>query len=158
MWLGPSHRQAKHNEKISGVDGLLTSCGDAQKESENKAFIPVFDPIQSVKSTNTVMLRYTRVSQKSGTSTLASLSTAKPLSTCNYTSNNGRSIRSLEILPSAHARTHTHKHTVLSEVHRSLVSAEVCMWLGLSHRQAKHNEKTLEFMGSLTSCEDTKET
>ena len=35
--------------------------------------------------------------------------------------------------------------------------AEVCMWLGLSHRQAKHNEKTLEFMGSLTPCEDTKE-
>ena len=79
MWLGPSHRQAKHNEKNSGVDGSLTYCGDAQKESENKAFIPVFDPIQSVKSTKTVMLRYTRVSQKSGTSTLASLSTAKPL-------------------------------------------------------------------------------
>ena len=31
------------------------------------------------------------------------------------------------------------------------------MWLGLSHRQAKHNEKTLELMGSLTRCEDTKE-
>ena len=73
MWLGPSHRQAKHNEKISGVDGSLTSCGDAQKESENKAFIPVFDPIQSVKSTKTVMLRYTRISQQSGASTLASL-------------------------------------------------------------------------------------
>ena len=71
MWLGPSHRQAKHNEKNSGVDGSLTGCGDAQKESENKAFIPVFDPIQSVKSTKTVMLRYTRVSQKSGKSTLA---------------------------------------------------------------------------------------
>ena len=28
------------------------------------------------------------------------------------------------------------------------------MWLGPSHRQAKHNEKTLEFMGSLTACED----
>ena len=73
MWLGPSHRQAKDNEKNSGVDGSLTRCGDAQKESENKAFIPVFDPIQSVKSTKTVMLRYTRVSQKSGISTLASL-------------------------------------------------------------------------------------
>ena len=36
-------------------------------------------------------------------------------------------------------------------------SPEVCMWLGLSHRQAKHNEKTLELMGSLTPCEDTKE-
>ena len=64
MWLGPSHRQAKDNEKNSGVDGSLTYCGDAQKESENKAFIPVFDPIQSVKSTNKVMLCYTRVSQK----------------------------------------------------------------------------------------------
>ena len=71
MWLGPSHRQAKHNEKISGVDGSLTSCGDAQKESENNAFIPVFDPIQSVKSTNKVTLRYTRVSQKPVKSTLA---------------------------------------------------------------------------------------
>ena len=71
MWLGPSHRQAKHNEKNSGVDGSLTYCGDAQKESENKAFIPVFDPIQSVKSTNKVTLRYTRVSQKPGKSTLA---------------------------------------------------------------------------------------
>ena len=63
MWLGPSHRQAKHNEKISGVDGSLTSCGDAQKESENNAFIPVFDPIQSVKSTNAVMLRHTHMRQ-----------------------------------------------------------------------------------------------
>ena len=35
--------------------------------------------------------------------------------------------------------------------------AEVCMWLGPSHRQAKHNEKTLELIGSLTNCEDAKE-
>ena len=63
MWLGLSHRQAKHNEKNSGVDGSLTGCGDAQKESENKAFIPVFDPIQSVKSTNAVMLSYTHIRQ-----------------------------------------------------------------------------------------------
>ena len=56
MWLGPSHRQAKHNEKNSGVDRSLTGCGDAQKESENKAFIQVFHPIQSVKSTNKVTL------------------------------------------------------------------------------------------------------
>ena len=63
MWLGPSHRQAKDNEKNSGVDGSLTSCGDAQKESENKAFIQVFHPIQSVKSTNKVMLRYTHIRQ-----------------------------------------------------------------------------------------------
>ena len=73
MWLDPSQRQAKDNEKNSGVDGSLTYCGDAQKESENKAFIPVFDPIQSVKSTNTVMLCYTRIRQKSGASALASL-------------------------------------------------------------------------------------
>ena len=76
---GSLSQTSKAQRKHSGVDGSLTSCGDAQKESENKAFIPVFDPIQSVKSTKTVMLRYTRVSQKSGTSTLASLSTAKPL-------------------------------------------------------------------------------
>ena len=56
MWLDPSHRQAKDNEKISGVDGSLTNCGDAQKESENKVFIQVFHPIQSVKSTNAVTL------------------------------------------------------------------------------------------------------
>jgi hypothetical protein len=63
MWLGPSHRQAKDNEKNSGVDGSLTGCGDAQKESENKAFIQVFHPIQSVKSTNAVMLRHTHIRQ-----------------------------------------------------------------------------------------------
>ena len=56
MWLNPSQRQAKDNEKNSGVDGSLTGCGDAQKESENKAFIQVFHPIQSVKSTNKVTL------------------------------------------------------------------------------------------------------
>ena len=71
------------------------------------------------------------------------LSDAKPFGTCNYTSNNGRSIRGLEILPSAHMRTNTHKHTALSEVHRSVVGAEVCMWLDPSHRQAKDNEKKL---------------
>ena len=58
------------------------------------------------------------------TDLLSALSTAKPLSTCNYTSNNGRWMRGLEILPTAHARTHTHKHTALSEVHRSVVGAE----------------------------------
>ena len=63
MWLGPSHRQAEDNEKNSGVDGSLTSCGDAQKESENNAFIQVFHPMQSVKSTNEVMLRYTHIRQ-----------------------------------------------------------------------------------------------
>ena len=40
-----------------------------------------------------------------------------------------------------HTHAHTHKHTALSEMHRSLVSAEVCMWLDPSHRQAKDNEK-----------------
>ena len=63
MWLNPSQRQAKDNEKNSGVDGSLTGCGDAQKESENKAFIQVFHPIQSVKSTKTVMLRHTHMRQ-----------------------------------------------------------------------------------------------
>ena len=47
--------------------------------------------------------------------------------------------------------THAHRESLVSRV------AEVCMWLGLSHRQAKHNGKTLELMGSLTPCEDTKE-
>ena len=88
--------------------GSLTPCEDAQKGSENKAFIQVFHPIQSVKqsvkSNNKAMIHSHLTKQ--GASTLASL---------------------------------------------------VCLWLGPSHRQAKHNEKTLEFMGSLTSCEDTKE-
>ena len=58
------HRQAsKAQRKISGVDGSLTFCGDAQKESENNAFIQVFHPMQSVKSTNEVMLRYTHIRQ-----------------------------------------------------------------------------------------------
>ena len=48
-------------------------------------------------------------------------------------------------------KTHTSLHSLLHGV------AEVCIWLGPSHRQAKHNEKTLELMGSLTGCEDTKE-
>ena len=56
-------KPAKHNEKNSGVDGSLTYCGDAQKESENNAFIQVFHPMQSVKSTNEVMLRYTHIRQ-----------------------------------------------------------------------------------------------
>ena len=63
MWWVRLTRQAKQNEKISGVDGSLTVCEDAQKESENKAFIQVFHPIQSVKSTNAVMLRHTHIRQ-----------------------------------------------------------------------------------------------
>ena len=62
-------------KKNSGVDGSLTYCGDAQKESENKAFIPVFDPIQSVKSNNKAMIHSHLTTQ--GASTLASLSPAK---------------------------------------------------------------------------------
>ena len=54
-WV-PLTDKTKDNEKNSGVDGSLTNCGDAQKESENKAFIQVFHPIQSVKSTNAVTL------------------------------------------------------------------------------------------------------
>ena len=46
---------------------------------------------------------------------------------------------------------HAHKQALVSGV------AEVCMWLGPSHRKAKHNGKTLELMGSLTNCEDAKE-
>ena len=46
---------------------------------------------------------------------------------------------------------HAHKQSLVFRV------AEVCKWLGLSHRHAKHNENTLELMGSLTPCEDTKE-
>ena len=169
---GSLSHTGKSQRKNSGVDGPLTSCGDAQKESENKAFIQVFHPIQSVKSTNAVMLRHTHIRQdqhvivgvaehrqathehmsnvdingqarsqtqahelsgsltpcedaqnrrrhpdRSRTKKIVSvsqtvLSTAKSLSTCNYTSNNGRSIQGLEILPAAHAYTHTHKHTV----------------------------------------------
>ena len=45
-----------------------------------------------------------------------------------------------------------HKELLVSGV------AEVCMWLGPSHRQAKHNEKNSGVDGSLTACEDTKET
>ena len=37
MWWVRLTRQAKQNEKLSGVDGSLTVCEDAQKESENKA-------------------------------------------------------------------------------------------------------------------------
>ena len=45
---------------------------------------------------------------------------AKPPSTCNYTSNIGGWMRGLEILPPAH----THTHTALSEMHRSLGHTE----------------------------------
>ena len=69
-------------------------------------------------------------------------------------------MRGLEILPTAHARTHTHKHTALSEVHRSVVGAE--------HRQATHEHmsnvdingqarsqtQAHELSGALTDCED----
>ena len=73
MWLGPSHRQAKDNEKNSGVDGSLTYCGDAQDEGRKQGVMQAFHPIQSVKSTNTMITCYTHVKSKSGASTLASL-------------------------------------------------------------------------------------
>ena len=82
------------------------------------------------------------------TDLLSALSTAKPLSTCNYTSHMGRSIRGLEILPTAHAHTRTQKHTALSEMHRSLVSA--CGWVPLTDKQ-RTTTKTLELMGHLRS-------
>ena len=128
--------QARSQTQAHELSGSLTPCEDAQ----NKRRHPDRSRTKKIVS----------VSQ-------TALSNAKPLRTCNYTSNNGRSIRGLEILPTAHARTHTHTNITLSAMKRSLVSAEVCMWLGLSHRQAKHNENTLELMGSLTPCEDTKE-
>ena len=125
---------------------------------------------------------------KSGVQTLASLSTAKLIGTCNYTSHMGRWMRGLEILPPAHARTHTHTQTQLCQKCTDLLSAlstcseqcrhqwirvdgnlrterlrrqapssqsfahkknrqcfsngaEVCMWLGPPHRQAKHKRK-----------------
>ena len=62
MWLGPSHRQAKQNGKTLELIGSLTICGDAQKES-NKAASQPFRHIQSVKSTNKAMIRYTRIKQ-----------------------------------------------------------------------------------------------
>ena len=80
MWLGLSHRQAKHNEKTLEFMGSLTPCEDAQKGSENKAFIQVFHPIQSVKqsvkSNNKAMIHSHLTTQ--GASTLASLSMEYP--------------------------------------------------------------------------------
>ena len=113
------------------------------------AGIPIVHAQKKIVSVSQTALRCQKC-----TDLLSALSNAKPLRTCNYTSNNGRSIRGLEILPTAHARTHTHKHTALSEVHRSVVGAEVCMWLGPSHRQAKDNEKNSGVDGSLTGCGD----
>ena len=52
---------------------------------------------------------------------------------------------------------HAHKQSLVSRIADNVGVAEVCIWLGPSHRQAKHNENTLELMGSLTPCEDTKE-
>ena len=75
-------------------------------QTEEVAFIQVFHPIQSVKTTNKAMLCYSRTK---------------------------------------------------SSQRVKIGVAEVCIWLAPSHRQAKHNGKTLELMGSLTLCEDTKE-
>ena len=108
-WVRLTDKQS--TMKDSGIDRVTYVLWRCTEGVQKQGVIHVFDPIQSVQATNTVMLRYTRISQKIGASTLASLSTAKPLSTCNYTSNNGRWMRGLEILPTAHARTHTHKHT-----------------------------------------------
>ena len=107
-WVRLTGKQSTIKDSlVDRITYVLWRCTEGVRK---QGVIHVFDPIQSVKSTNTVMLRYTRISQKSGASTLASLSVA-----------------------------------------------QACMWLGPSHRQAKHNEKTLELMGSLTPCEDTKE-
>ena len=95
------HRQATH-EHMSNVDingqarsqtqahelsGSLTLCEDAQNESENKAFIQAFHRIQSVKSTNRVMLCYTRAKSSQCVNVgVAEQRQATPR-TCNYTSN-----------------------------------------------------------------------
>ena len=39
--------------------GSLTPCEDAQNEGRKQGVIHVFHPIQSVKSTNTMITRYT---------------------------------------------------------------------------------------------------
>ena len=59
--------------------GHLPTVEMRRMQTEKVAFIQVFHPIQSVKSTNTMITRYTHVKSKSGASTLASLSNAKPL-------------------------------------------------------------------------------
>ena len=68
----------------------------------------------------------------------AGLSTAKPLSTCNHTSNNGRWMRCLEILPTAHARTHTHTNTQRCQKCTDLLSAlrSACDWVRLTGKQS----------------------
>ena len=118
--VSAEHRQATH-EHMSNVDingqarsqtqahelsGSLTPCEDAQNQRRH----PDRSRTKKIVSVSQTVL-----------------STAKPLSTCNYTSNNGRWMRGLEILPPAHMRTNTHKHTALSEVHRSVVGAEPLM-------------------------------
>ena len=133
------HGQARSQTQAHELSGPLTSCEDAQ----NRRRHPDRSRTEKIVSVSQTVL-----------------STAKPLSTCNYTSNNGRWMRGLEILPAAHARTHTHKHTALSEVHRSVVGAE--------HRQTTHEHmsnvdingqarsqtQAHELSGSLTPCED----
>ena len=60
IMIGTRTEACKITIQAHELIGSLTPCEDAQKGSENKAFIQVFHPIQSVKSTNRVMLRYTR--------------------------------------------------------------------------------------------------
>ena len=88
------------------------------------------------------------------TDLLSALSTAKPLSTCNYTSHMGRSIRGLEILPTAHARTHTHTNTHSCQKCTDLLSAlrYACGWVPLTDKQST-TKKTLELMGHLRTVE-----
>ena len=53
------NEQARSQTQAHELMGSLTRCGDAQKESKKQNVIQVFHPIQSVKSTNKVILRYT---------------------------------------------------------------------------------------------------
>ena len=59
--------------KDSGIDRVTYVLWRCAEGVRKQGVIHVFDPIQSVQPTNTVMLRYTRIGQKSGASTLASL-------------------------------------------------------------------------------------
>ena len=64
---GPLHLNKAHTTQAKDLlltqahelMGSLTHCGDAQNESKKQNVIQVFHPIQSVKSTNKVILRYT---------------------------------------------------------------------------------------------------
>ena len=63
--------------KESGVDGVTYVLWRCAEGVRKQGVIHVFDPIKSVKSTNTMITRYTHVKSKAGASTLASLRYAR---------------------------------------------------------------------------------